>query len=114
MMPKSFIAIGMRRMPRVSDTCEIEMRAFALRAPQVSAKAGTSVYCADDEAAAFTFVKELVDLLPSNNAEGAIVCETGDDVNRVVDFDASAYTPEELIAKIADFGKSLLLPTSTD
>ena len=80
-----------------------------VKASDFSAKAGTSVYCADDETAAFTFVKELVDLLPSNNAEGAIVCETCDDVNRVVDFDASAYTPEELIAKIADFGKSLKL-----
>ena len=80
-----------------------------VKASDFSAKAGTSIYCADDETAAFTFVKELVDLLPSNNAEGAIVCETADDVNRVVDFDASAYTPEELIAKIADFGKSLKL-----
>ena len=45
LMPKIFIATGMRRMPRVSDICEIEMRALALRAPHVSANSGTSLKC---------------------------------------------------------------------
>ncbi len=74
-----------------------------------SAKAGTSIYCANDEASAFAYAKELIDLLPSNNVEGALVCDSADDVNRIVDFDASAYTPDELVAKIADAGKALKL-----
>ncbi|MBR2388397.1 MAG: hypothetical protein IKB02_06460 [Clostridia bacterium] len=74
-----------------------------------AAKTGTSVYCADSEASAFAYVKQLIDLLPSNNAEGALVCDSADDVNRVVDFDASAYTPDELISKIADSSTSVKL-----
>ncbi len=72
-------------------------------------KAGTSVYCADDEASAFDYVKKLVDLLPSNNAEGALVCDSADNANRVIDFDASSYTPDDLVSKIADGGTSIKL-----
>lgn len=80
-----------------------------IKASDFSAKNGTSVYCAENEAAAFAYAKELIDLLPSNNAEGALVCDSTDDINRIIDFDPSNYTPDELIAKIADFGKSIKL-----
>lgn len=78
-----------------------------VKSQDFAAKAGTTAYCADDEASAFAFVKELVDLLPSNNTEGAFVCDSADDLNRVIDFDPAAYTPCELVQKIADGGKAL-------
>lgn len=80
-----------------------------VKASQFSAKNGSSVYCANDEASAFAYAKELIDLLPSNNAEGALVCDSADDVNRLVDFDATAYTPDVLVAKIVDGSKALKL-----
>ena len=43
LMPKNFIAKGMRRMQRVSEICEMEMRALAFCAPQVSANSGISL-----------------------------------------------------------------------
>lgn len=65
-------------------------------------KNGASAYCADDEAEAFSFVKKLVALLPSNNAEGAFTGDVADDLNRCVDFDPKAYTADELVEKLAD------------
>ena len=72
-------------------------------------KTGTSVYCADDEASAFAYAKALIDLLPSNNSEGALVGDVADDINKLVEFDPSAYTTDELVSKIADNSASIKL-----
>ena len=74
-------------------------------------KAGTSVYCADDESAAFNYVKTLVELLPSNNNEGAFIGDVADNMNKLVDFDSSVYTADELVNKIADNSISVKLYT---
>ncbi len=65
-------------------------------------KAGTSACCANDEVSAFTYVKALVDILPSNNSEGAFIGDVADDMNKLVDFVPSAYTTDELVGKISD------------
>ena len=72
-------------------------------------KAGTSAYCAEDEASAFSYVKSLIEMLPSNNMEGAFVGDVADDMNKLVDFSASAYTADELVSKIADNSTSIKL-----
>jgi acetyl-CoA carboxylase carboxyltransferase component len=69
-----------------------------------SAKNGTSAYCAESEAEAFAFVKKLVDMLPSNNTEGAFTGAVADDMNRVVGIDPENYTATEIIEKISDNG----------
>ena len=69
-----------------------------------TAKNGASAYCAENEADATAFVKKLVALLPSNNAEGAFCGDVADDLNRVVDIDPSNYAADELVAKVADNG----------
>ena len=71
-------------------------------------KNGASVYCADDEASAFLYAKSLIDILPSNNNEGAFVGDVADDLNRAVDISEN-YTTDELISKIADNTKSIKL-----
>lgn len=65
-------------------------------------KAGTSAYCANDEVSAFAYVKTLVDILPSNNNEGAFIGDVADNMNKLVDFDPAAYTTDELVGKISD------------
>ena len=65
---------------------------------------GISAYGAKDEADAFSYVRALVGMLPENNADGAF-CENGDDMNRLVSFDAQKYKVSELIEQIADNGK---------
>ena len=64
---------------------------------------GLSAYEAEGEDDAFGFARKLVTILPSNNADGAFN-ENGDDMNRAVSFDTSAYKAEELIRTIADNG----------
>ena len=64
---------------------------------------GLSAYEAEGEDDAFGFARKLVTILPSNNADGAFN-ENGDDMNRAVSFDTSAYRAEELIRTIADNG----------
>ena len=68
------------------------------------ARNGASAYCAENEDDAYTFVKKLIALLPSNNAEGAFCTDVSDDLNRVVDIDPTNYVAGELIAKVADNG----------
>lgn len=81
---------------------EVKANDFAL-------KTGISAYCAESEAHAFAYVKDMLDLLPSNNTEGAFVGDVADDLNRVVSFDPTAYTADELVAQIADNGKVIKL-----
>lgn len=65
---------------------------------------GTSAYEAADEADAFAFVKELVAILPQNNAEAALTDST-DSPNRTVSFNPEQYTAEEMVLSLADDGK---------
>ena len=64
---------------------------------------GLSAYEAESESELFSYARKLVTILPSNNADGAF-CENGDDMNRAVSFDASAYKAEELVKLISDNG----------
>ena len=68
-----------------------------------SAECGLSAFEAKDEAELYAYARKLVLTLPSNNADGAY-CENGDDMNRAVAFDASAYKAEELVKTLADNG----------
>ena len=65
---------------------------------------GLSAYEAADEAQAFGFVRELVALLPQNNADGAFL-ETADSLNRAVALDPEAYETDTLLASLCDDGK---------
>lgn len=76
-----------------------------------AAASGLSAYEAESEAELFAFARELVTLLPSNNADGAFL-ENGDDMNRAVSFDASSYKSDELVGAIADNGEFLKLYAS--
>lgn len=64
---------------------------------------GISAYGAKDEADAFEYIRKLVTLLPSNNADGAF-SDNGDDMNRKVSFDAEGYKTCELVEQIVDNG----------
>ena len=66
-----------------------------------AAAKGLSAYVADDAAKAYAYVRELVTVLPQNNADACIV-ETADSLNRQSIFSAEKYTAEELVAAIAD------------
>lgn len=66
------------------------------------AENGLSASEAQSEAEAVDYVKELIGAIPSNNEEGAVMGESDDDINRVVDFDASGYKAEELAALVSD------------
>lgn len=65
---------------------------------------GLSAYEAEDEASAFSFVRELIATLPQNNADAAYV-ESADSANRQVAFDAENYTAEALVSTLADDGR---------
>ncbi len=56
---------------------------------------------APDTAEAYKKVRELVALLPQNNADAAIL-ESSDTLTRSSDFDAEKYTAEELVSAVAD------------
>ena len=66
---------------------------------EFAAATGISAYAADDEASAYACVRELVTLLPQNNADAALV-ETADDLNRSVAIDGAKA--EDVVASLAD------------
>ncbi len=68
---------------------------------EYAAAKGIAAIVADDAKAAYARVRELVMLLPSNNADAAIV-ETADSLNRDSAFDTKKYTGEELAAAVCD------------
>lgn len=76
--------------------------------PAFVAANGTSAYTAESTEDAFAFVRSLVELLPGNNRAGAWT-ESGDDLNRVLDFDPNAYSAEELCRELADGGRFVRL-----
>ena len=88
----------------VKDRSKLFVNApFVVGKTEASAQ-GLSAYEAEDEAGAFAFVRDLVVMLPQNNADAAYA-ETADDANRQVAFDADKYTADELLATLADDGK---------
>ena len=92
----------------VKDVSKLYVNApFVIGETVDSAKNGASAYCAENEADATAFVKKLIALLPSNNAEGAFCGDVCDDLNRVIDLDPANYVADELISKIADNGSFL-------
>jgi len=64
-----------------------------------AAATGISAYAADSEADAYAYVRELVTLLPQNNADACLV-ETSDDLNRTVAIDGA--DAEAVVAALAD------------
>ena len=91
-----------------------ERSEFFVNAPFVVGEAksasaqGLTAYEADDEASAFGFARELVSILPQNNADVAF-CETADSPNRSVAVDGDSYEVESLLHTLADDGKLLRL-----
>lgn len=77
---------------------------FAVGEAEKADAQGMSAYEAADEAGAFAFVKELLAVLPQNNAEAALT-DSADSPNRAVSFDPAKVTAEELVASLADDGK---------
>ena len=74
-----------------------------------TAKSGTAAILAESENEAFETVKKLLALIPANNFEGAYTGNVADDLNRVVEFDAKAYSSDALIKNIADNGSFVKL-----
>ncbi len=68
---------------------------------------GLSALVAADEADAVAKTRALTALLPSNNAEGSVLCVNEDDLNRKVMI--SGLTGEALIKEIADCGQFFTL-----
>ncbi|MBQ8344854.1 MAG: hypothetical protein IJY42_01145, partial [Clostridia bacterium] len=71
---------------------------------EFTANSGLSAYAAEDAAQAYTYVRELLTLLPANNADGAYM-ETGDSMDRMLAWNPEQYTAEELTCALSDNGK---------
>ncbi len=69
------------------------------------AKRGLSSIVAQNDADANKKVRALLSLIPSNNAEGVVVAEVGDDVNRTVSVDG--LVGQDLIKTLTDNGTFL-------
>ena len=79
---------------------------FTTGAAADNAAAGHSCYEAENEAEGFAFARELVALLPANNAD-SIYEDTTDELNRAVS--GNTADTEAMLAEIADCGKFLRL-----
>ena len=69
---------------------------------------GTAAFMADDAKSAYAYARELVTILPQNNADSCLV-ETADDFNRESAFDPDNYTAKELVSAVADTGSFVQL-----
>ncbi len=88
----------------VKDTSKLFVNPpFVVGKTEGAAAQGLSAYEAEDEADAFACVRDLVTILPANNADAAYV-ESGDDAGRSVSFDAEQYQVCELVKTLADDG----------
>ncbi len=81
---------------------EVAKTAFA------AANGLSALECAD-EADAFAKVKELISLLPANNADGVMVENLTDDLNKKITFNSENYKIDKLVEKLADGGKFVRL-----
>jgi acetyl-CoA/propionyl-CoA carboxylase carboxyl transferase subunit len=66
---------------------------------EYTAASGISAYAADNDGAAYAYVRELVTLLPQNNADACLV-ESADDLNRTVAIDG--VNADALVSTLAD------------
>lgn len=72
------------------------------------AAVGHSVYEAENEQNAFAFARELVTLLPQNNADTCYT-DTADNINRQISLDADNYDIDSLLTSLADDGRFVRL-----
>ena len=70
---------------------------------EYAAAKGVAAYVADNAQGAYAYARELVTVLPQNNADACLV-ETADALNRASAFNPEAYKADELIAAVADSG----------
>ncbi len=66
-----------------------------------AAEKGTAAIVAENEAEAYASLKALVNFLPQNNADAAIV-ETADSLNRQSAFNPEKYTEKEILGALCD------------
>lgn len=92
----------------VKDRSELFVNAPFVVGKTEAGTVGLSAHEAASEAEAFSFVRNLVAMLPQNNADGSYI-ETSDDANRAVAFDAENYQVDALLASLADDGKIVKL-----
>ncbi len=73
---------------------------------EYAAENGMSAFTAAEEAEAYGFVRTLVDILPSNNAEGVVEIASNDDLNRKVDVksivSAEGYDMKDVLGLVGD------------
>ena len=67
-----------------------------------AAENGLAAVESDSEADAVAYVKSLLSIIPSNNAEGVVCDALSDDINRAIAFDPGNYKADELAALVAD------------
>ena len=67
-----------------------------------AASNGLSAYNAENEKDAFDFVREIIEILPSNNAD-SIYNENNDDINRIVNIDGTCG--KALVEAVSDNGR---------
>lgn len=91
----------------VKDKSKFYVNAPSLTGEDASAEAtaanGIAALVAENEDDAAAKVKELIALLPANNADGAVLEVNEDDLNRTVA--VSGLAPDALLATLADCGK---------
>ena len=75
---------------------------------EYAAAKGVSAYVAEDSAKAYAYARELVTVLPQNNADACLV-ETADSLNRESIFNADKCTAKELVDAVADAGSFVRL-----
>ncbi len=66
-----------------------------------AAEKGLACFVADNESEAYAKVRELINILPENNADAPIV-ESADNVNRDSVFDPEKYSADELVEALCD------------
>ncbi len=69
---------------------------------EFAAENGLAAVESASEAEAVSYVKSLLAVIPSNNAEGVVCEECFDDINRAIAFDPENYKADELAALVAD------------
>ena len=88
----------------VKDQSKLFVNApFVVGEAEKAEKQGLSAYEAEDEAGAFAFVRDLIAMLPQNNAETSFTDST-DTPNRQVCVEEN-YKVDDLLATLADDGK---------
>ena len=67
-----------------------------------AAENGVAAAAVASEAEAVCYVKDLLSIIPSNNAEGVVTENVTDDINREISFDPASFKADELLALVAD------------